>query len=198
MNGSGESQTTGYYGVSWTWEFTYVFKSNANDMGLFFNIKDSEIGIKNKDDDSNKKNRNNTEYDQNTNKEVGKSFRLARQAEENTNDKNEHQKIVWAPKGSDDSHFTGTAKVDTAVFGTGIPHKVNGTSASTATDLAKDYKTHNDSNGYCFLGRLTSTAANIRVKCTAWFEGTDSNVVNDALNQVVTTAQRFYVRKLAK
>lgn len=31
-------------------------------MGLFFNIKDSTIGIKNKDSDDNKKNRNGTEY----------------------------------------------------------------------------------------------------------------------------------------
>ena len=64
--------------------------------------------------------------------------------------------------------------------------------------LATDYKTKNSNNGYCFLGRLTSKAATISVKCTAWFEGTDPNVVNEALNQVVITTQRFYVRKLAK
>ena len=77
-------------------------------------------------------------------------------------------------------------------------HTVGETNASTATDLATDYKTKNSNNGYCFLGRLTSKAATISVKCTAWFEGTDPNVVNEALNQVVTTTQRFYVRKLAK
>ena len=83
-------------------------------------------------------------------------------------------------------------------FDTGIFHTVGETNASTATDLATDYKTKNSNNGYCFLGRLTSKAATISVKCTAWFEGTDDNVVNEALNQVVTTTQRFYVRKLAK
>ena len=193
VNGSGNDQTTVYYGVSWTWNFTYGFKSDANDMGLFFNIKDSTIGIVDKDGDTNKKNRNGTEY-QNTNTEVGKGFRLARQAKENTG--NEHQTIVWAPEGGKDLHVTGTAQNNTNAFGAGIFHKVGETGASIATDLAKDYNANN--NGYCFLGRLTSKAATISVKCTAWFEGTDPNVVNDALNQVVTTTQRFYVRKLAK
>ena len=194
VNGSDPNQTTVYYGVSWTWKFTYVFKSDANDMGLFFNIKDSTIGITNKDSDEDKKNRNGTEY-ASTN-EVGKGFRLARQAEKDTNNKNEHQTIVWAPQGGENSHVTGTAIANKEAFDTGIFHTVKEIGASTATDLDTDYNANN--NGYCFLGRLTSTAADISVKCTAWFEGTDHNVVNDALNQVVTTTQRFYVRKLAK
>ena len=193
VNGSAPNQTTVYYGVSWTWKFAYGFKSDANDMGLFFNIKDSTIGIVDKDGDTNKKNRNGTEY-QNTNKEVGKGFRLARQAQAVENTDNEHQTIVWAPKGGQDSHVTGTTT--TAAFAAGIFHTVEETGASTATDLGTDYNANN--NGYCFLGRLTSTAATISVKCAAWFEGTDPNVANDALNQVVTTAQRFYVRKLIK
>ena len=197
VNGSNNDKTTVYYGVSWTWNFTYVFKSDANDMGLFFNIKDSTIGIKNKDSDNNKKNRNGTEYINST-YEVGKGFRLARQAEQDTDNKNENQTIVWAPKGGEDSHVTGTATANTRAFDAGIFHTVEETNASTAADLATDYKTNNSHNGYCFLGRLTSKAATISVKCTAWFEGTDHNVVNDALNQVVTTTQRFYVRKLAK
>ena len=196
VNGSAPNQTTVYYGVSWTWKFAYGFKSDANDMGLFFNIKDSTIGITNKDSDDNKKNRNGTEY-ASTN-EVGKGFRLARQAQAVENADNENQTIVWAPKGGEDSHVTGTATANTGAFDAGIFHTVEETNASTAADLAKDYKTNNSHNGYCFLGRLTSTAADISVKCTAWFEGTDHNVVNDALNQVVTTTQRFYVRKLAK
>ena len=195
-NGSGNDKTTVYYGVSWTWKFTYVFKSDANDMGLFFNIKDSTIGITNKDSDEDKKNRNGTEY-ASTN-EVGKGFRLARQAQAVENTDNENQTIVWAPKGGEDSRVTGTEATDIAEFDTGIFHTVGETNASTATDLATDYKTKNSNNGYCFLGRLTSKAATISVKCTAWFEGTDPNVVNEALNQVVTTTQRFYVRKLAK
>ena len=197
VNGSGNDQTTVYYGVSWTWNFTYVFKSDANDMGLFFNIKDSTIGFS-KDDDPNKKNRNGTKYDPTTNAEVGKGFRLARQAENDTDNKNENQTIVWAPQGGKNSRVTGTEATDIDEFDTGIFHTVGETNASTATDLATDYKTKNSNNGYCFLGRLTSKAATISVKCTAWFEGTDPNVVNDALNQVVTTTQRFYVRKLAK
>ena len=193
VNGSGNDQTTVYYGVSWTWNFTYVFKSDANDMGLFFNIKDSTIGITNKD----KKNRNGTEYI-NSAFEVGKGFRLARQAENDTDNKNENQTIVWAPQGGKNSRVIGTEPTDIHEFDTGIFHTVGETNASTATDLATDYKTKNSNNGYCFLGRLTSKAATISVKCTAWFEGTDDNVVNEALNQVVTTTQRFYVRKLAK
>lgn len=189
VNGSVNNQTKVYYGVSWTWKFTYGFKSDANDMGLFFNIKDSTIGIVKKEGD---KNRNGTAYASTT--AVGKGFRLARQAEQDTDHKNEHQTIVWAPNGSENKHVIGTQETDTAEFGANILHKVGET--SIATDLAKDYNTNN--NGYCFLGRLTSTTANISVKCTAWFEGTDSNVVNEALNQVVTTTQRFYVRKLAK
>ena len=196
-NGSGNDKTTVYYGVSWTWNFTYVFKSDANDMGLFFNIKDSTIGITNKDSDGDKKNRNGTEYI-NSAFAVGKGFRLARQAENDTDNKNENQTIVWAPQGGKNSRVRGTGATDIAEFDTGIFHTVGETNASTATDLATDYKTKNSNNGYCFLGRLTSKAATISVKCTAWFEGTDPNVVNEALNQVVTTTQRFYVRKLAK
>lgn len=189
VNGSGTNQTTAYYGVSWTWNFTYGFKSDANDIGLFFDIANSTLAIvSNKDN----KNRNGTKYDSTT--EVGKGFRLARQAEANTGDKNEHQTIVWASEGSENKHVTGTKATDIKEFGANILHKVG--EKSIATDLATDYNTKN--NDYCFLGRLTSTAATISVKCTAWFEGTDSNVVNAALNQVVTATQRFYVRKLAK
>ncbi|MDY3209241.1 MAG: hypothetical protein SOX24_02170 [Candidatus Enterosoma sp.] len=196
VNGSNNDKTTVYYGVSWTWNFTYVFKSDANDMGLFFNIKDSTIGITNKDSDGDK-NRNGTEYTNSAHK-VGQGFRLARQAEQDTDNKNENQTIVWAPQGGKNSRVIGTEATATHEFDTGIFHTVGETNASTATDLATDYKTKNSNNGYCFLGRLTSTATTISVKCTAWFEGTDDNVVNDALNQVVTTTQRFYVRKLAK
>ena len=190
-NGSGDNQTTVYYGVSWTWKFTYNFKSDANDMGLFFNIKDSTLAIS-----DGEKNRNGVNHTGSL--KVGNGFRLARQAAEDAGKKNENQTIVWSPIGGSDKHVTGTNKDDTAEFGTTIFHKAGETTAATATDLDADYKTKNGSNSYCFLGRLTSTANTINVKCTAWFEGTDSNVVNEALNQVVTTTQKFYVRKLAK
>ena len=72
-NGSGNDKTTAYYGVSWTWNFTYGFKSDANDIGLFFDIANSTFAIESKDN----KNRNGTAYDPTTNKGVGKGFRLA-------------------------------------------------------------------------------------------------------------------------
>lgn len=72
-NGSGNDKTTAYYGVSWTWNFTYGFKSDANDIDLFFDIANSTFAIESKDN----KNRNGTAYDPTTNKGVGKGFRLA-------------------------------------------------------------------------------------------------------------------------
>jgi|GEM_PF-3035930 len=186
-----KDSTAVYYGVSWTWTFNYNFKSDANDMALFFNFKESQIGITSKTSNGKTVNRNGAESAVALG--VGKGFRLAMQAEKNGN--NENKTIVWAPNGAGKTHVI--SKTATEDFADAIFREIPTSTADKkiATDLDEHYSTEND---YCFLGRLTSTNPTINVKCTAWFEGTDSNVVNEALNQVVTTTQRFYVRKLAK
>ena len=186
-----KDSTAVYYGVSWTWTFTYNFKSDANDMALFFNFKESQIGITNKKNNEKNVNRNGAESEAALG--VGKGFRLAMLDEAKAN--NVNITIVWAPTGAGRTHViskTGTGTFDTDIFRE-IPTST--ADKKIATDLDEHYSTEND---YCFLGRLTSTNPSINVKCTAWFEGTDSNVVNEALDQVVSTTQKYYVRKLAK
>ena len=66
--------TAVYYGVSWTWTFNYNFKSDANDMALFFNFKESKIGITSKKSNGKTVNRNGAESEAALG--VGKGFRL--------------------------------------------------------------------------------------------------------------------------
>ena len=140
-----KDSTAVYYGVSWTWTFTYNFKSDANDMALFFNFKESQIGITNKKINEKNVNRNGAESEAALG--VGKGFRLAMQAEAKEN--NEHKTIVWAPNGAGRTHVISTTR--TGTFGTDIFREIPASTANKkiATDLDKNYRPF-DFNEPCY------------------------------------------------
>ena len=184
-----------WYGVSWTWNFTYKFSNLDSDRALFFNIKDSAFAF-------NQVTEGNVNVDgsaHNSSHEVGKGFRLARTTTE--------KQIVWAPADANNKHV---GKNDSSSIGadkTFAPdewHLDNNTQVQAqdvTTGSTNDF-INAVNNPYCYLGKFTAPESaedvHIPVVCTAWFEGTDPNVINSALSQVVTTTQKFYVRKTPK
>lgn len=188
-------EKTLWYGVSWTWNFTYKFSNLDSDRALFFNIKDSAFAS----DAVTEGNVNVDGSEHNSAYEIGKGFRLAR----TTTEKN----IVWAPAGATNTHVgkkDNSSIVADKIFTQDEWHLDNNTQeqAQDVTTGTTNEFINAENNPYCYLGKFTApkSAGNviIPVVCTAWFEGTDPNVINAALSQVVTTTQKFYVRKTPK
>lgn len=187
-----------WYGVSWTWNFTYKFSNLDSDRALFFNIKDSAFAF-------NQVTEGNVNVDgsaHNSSQKVGIGFRLARTTTE--------KKIVWAPADATNKHHVGKKDSSSIVadktFTQEEWHLDNDTQvqAQDVTTGSTNKFINDKNNSYCYLGKFTAPepAEDVNVKipvvCTAWFEGTDPNVINSALSQVVTTTQKFYVRKTPK
>lgn len=187
-----------WYGVSWTWNFTYKFSNLDSDRALFFNIKESAFAF-------NQVTEGNVNVDgsaHNSSQKVGIGFRLARTTTE--------KKIVWAPADATNKYHVG--KNDSSsiaadkTFTQEEWHLDNDTQvqAQDVTTGSTNNFINAVNNPYCYLGKFTAPepAEDVNVKipvvCTAWFEGTDPNVINSALSQVVTTTQKFYVRKTPK
>lgn len=184
-----------WYGVSWTWNFTYKFSNLDSDRALFFNIKDSAFAF----GAVTEGNVNVDGSQHNSSYKVGLGFRLARTTTE--------KKIVWAPAGATNKHV---GKNDSSSIEADKPFiqdewhldNDNQVQAQDVTTGSTNEFINAKNNPYCYLGKFTAPEAvrdvHIPVVCTAWFEGTDPNVINSALSQVVTTTQKFYVRKTPK
>ena len=186
-----------WYGVSWTWNFTYKFSNLDSDRALFFNIKDSVFAF----DAVTEGNVNVDGSEHNSSFEVGTGFRLARTTTE--------KQIVWAPAEATNKHVgknDSSSIVADNTFAQDEWHLDNDTQAQAqdVTTGSTNEFINDANNSYCYLGKFTAPkpAEDVNVKipvvCTAWFEGTDPNVINSALSQVVTTTQKFYVRKTPK
>ena len=185
-----------WYGVSWTWNFTYKFSNLDSDRALFFNIKDSvfAFGAVTEGNVNVDGSKHNSSY------EVGKGFRLARTTTE--------KQIVWAPADATNNHVgrknDSSSIVADQTFTQDEWHldNDNQVQAQDVTTGSTNQFINDKNNSYCYLGKFTAPESvgdvHIPVVCTAWFEGTDPNVINTALSQVVTTTQKFYVRKTPK
>ena len=186
-----------WYGVSWTWNFTYKFSNLDSDRALFFNIKDSAFAF----GAVTEGNVNVDGSEHNSSFKVGTGFRLARTTTE--------KKIVWAPADATNKQHVGRKNDSSPILADNTFTQDEWHLDNDTQEQAQDVTTGSTNkfinaknNPYCYLGKFTAPEAagdvNIPVVCTAWFEGTDPNVINSALSQVVTTTQKFYVRKTPK
>lgn len=176
--GNGNSENNIWYAVSWTMNFTYGASADGETNYLLFSPKDSTIG-------------NEVKNDQVTLGDTYKGFRIALMS---------GTKYLVVGGDSEAKHVTGTTAGSVAPFdkyedlnGADKPEKLT----DNHSDLTKnDYK-------YSF-GTIDNTSG-VSITCVAWFEGEDSNIVNEISvngeNQAVVMSNvianlNFYTRSI--
>ena len=195
-----------YYAVSWSYTFTYTFGGDTTPVNLYLDSQGS-TATATKNDGSAIGSTGNQTY---------KGFRIAfmNQAASGTDS---GRSVVWAKNqaaaqckfiDSDTTveyvdHDSNPATPKQAQYtNNGAYTGVN--SSSAAGDLL-------DSTGLAplaesdagvatradYLGQFTTTSNEITIKCVAWFEGTDPNVVNESEMDTVAAALNFYTRATA-
>ena len=168
-----------YYAVSWQYTFTYKFGGDSTAMNLYFDAAAStatgaEV----------------TAASGSHTEQTYKGFRIAFICGS--------RKVVWA-ENQEQANCHYVTATDTQ---TGSYSNVNSASAQgdlidsgAMTAIAEDATGTTTRSDY--LGQFTTSSANLVVKCVAWFEGTDPNIINGARMDQVTAAMTFYTRPLA-
>ena len=185
---NGDDQVT-YYAVSWTLEFTYTFGGDSSNVNLYFDLDAANL--------------TGTQVTAGTvaNKETWKGFRIAFICGART--------LVWAG-----GHASSEAA--SLVFQSGATRSTttaytNPNSSSAAGTLITGFGT----SGTCaaalhaptddlasaaradYIGAFVKGATDsttLSVKCIAWYEGNDENVVNGARMDQVAATMAFYTR----
>ncbi|MDD6240038.1 MAG: hypothetical protein PUA93_00430 [Eubacteriales bacterium] len=162
-----------FYAVDWTYTFTYS-TTNPKGSALLFDRTST--------------------FSETTG--LPKGFRIAFV---NTTDSNKPYRI-WSNDATK-TYVNGTATASTSTYGSTNIFQ-NDSSYSRITDSSATSTTVATLPEY--LGTFTSgsgAVTSIALKCTAWYEGTDSAVVNSNLttgaNRAITANMKFYVRDLA-
>lgn len=183
-----------YYAVSWSYTFTYTFGGDTTAVNLYLDSQASTATST-----------KNSDAADGHSEQTYKGFRIAFINEAAS------RKVVWAKnQAAANCKFI---DADTTVAYSGDPatptYTNNGTysnvnSSTAAGDLL-------DSTGLAplgesdagvatrtdYLGQFTAAANTITIKCVAWFEGTDPNVINEAEMDTVAAALSFYTRPIA-
>ena len=160
--------TTMYYAVAWNLHFEYTFAGDTSNLNLFFNIHDASFTP--------------TTGTGTATTHTANGFRLALIAPTKT--------VIWAPgrasaDASDVKYVNSTTTTTTYAANTVIySDNAEAVKADGAANTTIDY-----------LGQITSSSNTIDVKCVAWFEGTDPDVINESTMDKVKATLPFYVRK---
>ena len=176
------TSTVYYYAVSWTYTFTYVYGSDTNTLNLYLST-DSGKSYFTKESANRNATGDHTE-------QTWKGFRIAFiNSAASTG-----STVVWAQQQIGDNvkhiHATNTAETGVAQD-SGVKVLASDTApANTVLETAESGGT--SVNNY--IGQFTSSVTSITVKCVAWFEGTDPNVINEAEMDTVSAHMRFFVR----
>ncbi len=177
-----------YWAVSFKVTFTYTFPQNTTPCGLYFNL-DKTTGSN--------ATFNSAERGDNA-KNTYKAFRLAIVGGAATGTGSATQTRVWAPFVDSSTYVNSTTS--TASYGANVL-------MTSAMKTANTYKIEEGHTGladcsevYC-LGKFGTATPNsdatLSYTFVAWFEGTDeTNVVDAATLDAVTTALKFYTRQL--
>jgi hypothetical protein len=197
VDGTSTKAGTVYYAVSWTINFNYTFSADTKDVYLYFDGSVASQSLT--PAPSSSFSHSTVESGTDATKETYKGFRLAMLGT------NIHP-IVWAPGTSEtaDEKYQNNAEAGNTqgtytrnaylaagnlIDAAGFAHCKSGTLPANPTERA-DY-----------LGTFHYTAADastkvctLAVKCIAWFEGNDSNVVDEANLDQVTATMGFYTR----
>ena len=181
-----------YFAVSWTLIFNYEFGGDTTPINLYFNGAASGEGIS-----SVTKTANNPAEGQ---KETYKGFRLA------FVNSAASRSLVWADNQTYDkcSYLTATngdpadafgSTSDNVILGSYTsPNSTNGDLIDSSGVVALDADASGATTRADYLGQFTPSSTRIIIKCVAWFEGTDENVINSATLDTVAAALAFYTR----
>ena len=179
------STTTYWYVVTWTMTFDYTFAGDSASVNLYFNLDTAKSKITHTQAQA---------AATGNSAETYKGFRIAFEGTTNST-----AKIVWAPEQTASNCKTlnyttlddtaNPAKTDAGVDYSGVTVLASDTTAGI-TEAAETCGTA--ANNY--IGQFTTTNKQIALKCTAWFEGTDPNVINGARMDEVVAYMGFFVR----
>ena len=168
-----------YYAVSWSYTFSYSFGGDTNPVNLYFNSISSSVTP------TLTLAASGTQTEQ-----TYKGFRIAFICGDRT--------VVWAKsQTSANCHYVTATNAAAGTYS-------NVDSSSAAGDLLDStgvtIVAENGSGSVAradYLGQFTSSSTSLTVKCIAWFEGTDPNIVNGAEMDSVAAVLDFYARPLA-
>ena len=174
---SGTNQVT-YYAVSWSYTFSYSFGGDSTAVNLYFDSPTSSVTPTTLAAASG------TQTEQ-----TYKGFRIAFVNEAAS------RSVVWAENQANANCHYVTATNNQA----GAYTDANSSSAAgdllDSTGLAIVAETGSGSAARAdYLGQFTTSSTSITIKCVAWFEGTDPNVINGSEMDSVAAALSFYTR----
>ena len=186
---SGTNMVT-YYAVSWTYTFTYTFGGDSTAVNLYFDSQGSTVSAQKVDGTAIGASGNQT-Y---------KGFRMA------FINASASRSVVWA-KNQTAANCKFVDSDTTVAYTDGVPTYTNN-GVYTNVNSASAQGTLLDSTGLAivsengsgstaradYLGQFTSVANTVTIKCVAWYEGTDPNVVNESEMDKVTCVLNFYTR----
>ena len=180
-----------YYAVSWTINFKYTYSSDHKDVYLYFDGSISGTPAPS----STFTHATNTAGSGSEN--TYKGFRLAMV--------NGSTRVIWAPGTStagDEQYQSNTTAGDTkSSYGATNAYDASGSLIDAAGyahckagQLPNNPTQRADYIGTFTFASATNNVATISVKCVAWFEGNDSNVVDSASLDQVSATMGFYTR----
>lgn len=170
-----------YYAVSWQYTFTYAFGGDSTAMNLYFDAAASTC--------------TGTQVTAASGTQTEETYKGFRIAFINTA---ASRKVVWA-----ENQASASCKYVTATdSANGSYSNVDSTSAAgDLIDSTSMTAIGENSSGTVtradYLGQFTPSSNTVIIKCVAWFEGTDPNIVNGARMDQVSAAMTFYTRPLA-
>ena len=170
-----------YYAVSWTYTFTYQFGGDSTAVNLYF---DSKVSTADRTQVS--------AAASGHSEQTYTGFRIAFICGSRA--------VVWA-KNQAQANCSYITAANNGQSGSGTYANVNSDSAagtlldSTGLTALGENATGSTARAD-YLGQFTSAANgdSLTVKCIAWYEGTDPNVVNGAAMDSVTCVLNFYTR----
>lgn len=167
-----------YYAVSWSYTFTYTFGGDSTAMNLYFGSADSTITP------TVNKAAEGTHTEQ-----TFKGFRIAFLCDTSS------RAVVWAKnQTSANCHYVVASNDQTGAYSnvnstSAAGNLIDSTGIATIDENATGTTTRTD-----YLGQFTSGSNTLTIKCVAWYEGTDPNVINGSEMDTVAAALTFYTR----
>lgn len=181
--------TTYYFAVTWEMQFDYKFQGDTSNVNLYFNLDETET-VSNA---TKKKSRIDSVQavaaEGSHTEQTYKGFRIAFVGKTGST-----AKTIWAPEQTS-TNVKRISSVTTALAGVAQDSGVKVLASDTTPGVLSTADTGaNTANNYLgtFVGSGTPVTRLV-FTCTAWFEGTDPNVINEAEMDTVTAHMHFFV-----
>ena len=179
---AGQVANDTYYAVTWKVTFSYKFESDITDINLYFDKANSTATRSGSGD-------------------VGhfahKGFRIGMIGSAANDSGAGSYTRVWAPFSTEQNHVEKKAAANDGEAVSTYSGRTFIGSDFTASAIGQDEKGSNEV-GDCigqFHAAAVGDSINLAYTFAAWFEGEDSNVVDDAALEAVTCGLKFYTRQ---